>query len=206
MRHKIKGRTLGRNASHRKAMFSNMAASLIRTVRIDEDDPNKPRVQGRIVTTVAKAKELRGYVERLVTMARHSLKHEADAKQFATSAARNTAEWKSWRDSDRWQQWNQTIAPAVKYRRRAFAILRDKQAVDILFDELAKRFESRPGGYTRVVRLATCRLGDAGPQALIEFVGVHDRVKTKKARPAASMPVVAEAAPSADAPAVSPSE
>lgn len=205
MRHKIKGRTLGRNASHRKAMFSNMASSLIRTVRADDDDANKPHVQGRIITTVAKAKELRGYVERLITIARHSLKHEADAAKFATNAARNTAEWKSWRDSDRWQQWNQAIAPAVKYRRRAFAILRDKLAVEILFDELAKRFEDRPGGYTRVLRVATCRLGDAGPQALIEFVGVHDRVKSKKARPAASMPVVTESATAAEAPAA-PSE
>ena len=198
----MKGRTLGRSSTHRRAMFRNMAASLIRTLRVDDDDDGKPRVQGRIVTTVAKAKELRPYIEKLVTMARHALAHDAKAAALATTAARNTAEWKAWRDSDQWSRWNQAIAPALAYRRRAFAFLRDKLAVDILFDELAKRFEDRRGGYTRVVRLATVRLGDAGPQALIEFVGVHDRVKTKKARPAPAVPVVTE--PAAAAPAVEP--
>jgi len=190
----MKGRTLGRSASHRKAMFRNMAASLIRTLRVDDDAPNKPYVQGRIVTTVAKAKELRPIIEKLITLARKSLPHEASAKEFGTSAARNTAEWKAWRDSDRWQKWNQTMAPAVASRRKAFAFLRDKEAVSILFEELAKRFEDRNGGYTRVVRIAAYRLGDAGEQALIEFVGVRDRVKTRKQRPAPSVPVVEEPA------------
>ena len=204
MRHRIKGRTLGRNASHRKAMFRNMATSLIHTVRVDEDDPRKPKVQGRIVTTVAKAKELRPFIEKLITLARKSLQYEADAAPHATKAARNTAEWKDWRKSDRWQKWNQAIIPAVNSRRKAFALLRDKRAVSILFDELAKRFESREGGYTRVLRLSTVRLGDGGPQALIEFVGTHDRVKTRRTRQAPAVaPTTAEAtaAPAAEQPA-----
>ena len=184
MRHKVKGRTLGRNAAHRKAMFRNMAASFIRTVRPGDDDPNKPGAQGRIVTTVAKAKELRPFVEKLVTIARKALGHEQQAAAFATSAKRNSSEWKTWRESDTYEKWNQAIAPAVTCRRRAFSLLRDQLAVQILFDELAQRFEARDGGYTRVVRIATRRLGDGGPQALIEFVGVHDRVKHRKARPA----------------------
>lgn len=196
MRHRIKGRTLGRNASHRKAMFRNMATSLIRTVRVDEDDPRKPKVQGRIVTTVAKAKELRPFIEKLITLACKSLQYEADAAPHATKAARNTAEWKEWRKSDRWKKWNQAIAPAVNSRRKAFAVLRDKLAVSILFDELAKRFEGRAGGYTRVLRLSTVRLGDAGPQAFIEFVGTHDRVKTRRSRTA---PTVAPTTPEAPA-------
>ena len=57
MRHKIKGRTLGRKAPHRHAMWRNMAASFIKTVRPIEGEPNAPKVQGRIVTTVAKAKD-----------------------------------------------------------------------------------------------------------------------------------------------------
>ena len=52
--------------------------------------------------------------------------------------------------------------------------------MDILFDDLAKRFADRDGGYTRIVRLAAVRLGDAGQQAIIEFVGVRDRVKSRK--------------------------
>lgn len=179
----MKGRKLGRNASHRRAMFRNMASSLIRSVRVDEDDPQAPKVPGRIVTTVAKAKELRPFVERLVTMARKSLVHAERAAEFDTNADRNTDAWKSWRESETWNKWNQAIAPAVAYRRRAFALLRDKEAVDILFSELAERFQDRPGGYTRVVRLADVRLGDAGEQALIEFVGERDRVAKRSAAP-----------------------
>jgi len=180
MRHRMRGRKLGRNASHRRAMFRNMASSLICSVRVDEDDPQAPKVPGRIVTTVAKAKELRPYVEKLVTMARKSLAHSERAAEFSTSADRNTEEWKSWRNSEQWNKWNQAIAPAVNYRRRAFALLRDKTAVDVLFAEVAERFEDRPGGYTRVIRLADVRLGDAGEKALIEFVGDRDRVTSKQ--------------------------
>ena len=72
MRHRCAGRKLGRNASHRKAMFRNMAVSLIRTLRTEEGAVGAPRVAGRIVTTVAKAKELRPFVERLVTYAKRN--------------------------------------------------------------------------------------------------------------------------------------
>ncbi|MFQ5732508.1 MAG: bL17 family ribosomal protein [Planctomycetaceae bacterium] len=180
MRHRLRGRKLGRNASHRKAMFRNMACSLIRSVRVDEDDPARPKVPGRIVTTLPKAKELRPYVERLVTIARKAARIEQQAKQYATEADRNSDEWNAWRTSDGWQKWNQAVAPAVALRRRAFATLRDNEAVDVLFTELAERFADRPGGYTRVVRLSEVRLGDAGRTALIEFVGERDRAKHAK--------------------------
>lgn len=183
MRHRLRGRKLGRNHSHRKAMLRNMAASLIRTARVDEDDPQAPAVPGRIVTTVAKAKELRPLVEKLVTLAKKAGPIEERAAEFATSAERNSNDWKAWRESDRWQKWNQAIAPAVACRRRAFSMLRDDEAVDILFDELAERFRDRPGGYTRVVQLSQVRLGDGGKQALIEFVGERDREKRKRTAP-----------------------
>lgn len=180
MRHRIRGRKLGRNGAHRKAMLRNMACSLIRSLRVDEDDPNKPRVPGRVVTTLAKAKELRPFVEKLITMARRATEFEEEAAQYAVDHDRNTPEWKQWRQSNEWNEWNQAIAPAVALKRRAFAMLRDREAVDILFDELAERFEDREGGYTRVIRLASVRLGDAGRQAFIEFVGERDRVRTGK--------------------------
>ena len=180
MRHRMRGRKLGRNSSHRKAMFKNMAVSLIKTVRIDEEAENAPKVSGRIITTVQKAKELRPIIEKLITLAKKAKPHSENAAQYATSAEKNSSEWKTWRESEQWNQWNQALAPALSYRRRAFAELRDNEAVDILFDELAERFEERTGGYTRIVRLATVRLGDAGVQAIIEFVGERDRVKPKK--------------------------
>ncbi len=180
MRHRMRGRKLGRNASHRKAMFKNMAVSLIKTVRIDEEAENAPKVPGRITTTVPKAKELRPFMEKLITMAKKAKPHTENAVQYGTTAEKNTSEWKAWRESEQWNQWNQALAPALSFRRRAFSELRDNEAVDILFNELADRFEERTGGYTRIVRLATVRLGDAGAQAIIEFVGERDRVKPKK--------------------------
>jgi len=164
-------------------MFRNMAGSLIRSVRVDDDAPNRPKVPGRIVTTLPKAKELRPFVERLVTLAKRAALHEERASEFATSDDRNSTEWKQWRNSDQWNQWAQAVAPAVALRRRAFAMLRDNEAVDILFDELADRFSERHGGYMRVVRLPHVRLGDAGVQALIEFVGERDRISKKRKAP-----------------------
>ncbi len=180
MRHMVSGRKLGRNASHRKAMFRNMAVSLIRTVRVIEGEVGQPKVAGRIITTVPKAKELRPIVEKLITMARKAARVSAEAAQFGSDAERGSDAWKAWRESEKGKNWVKANAPALTLRRRAFSELRDDLAVDILFSELAERFIDRDGGYTRVVRLAAVRLGDAGQRALIEFVGVNDRVKSRK--------------------------
>lgn len=56
-------------------------------------------------------------------------------------------------------------------RRRVTTLLGDKQAARILFEKVAPRFADRPGGYTRILKLATPRLGDAGARAMLEFVG-----------------------------------
>ena len=181
MRHRKRGRRLGRSSSHRKAMLKNLASSLILTERDAELDDNAPKVKGRVVTTLQKAKEVQPLVEKCVTIARKSLVAEANAEQYATTAERGTDAWKAWR-KDGWTQWADARAPAVAARRRALRLLGDKQAVQILFEEIAPRFADRPGGYTRVLRLATTRLGDAGEQALLEFVGNNDRVKKAKSQ------------------------
>jgi large subunit ribosomal protein L17 len=98
-------------------MTRNMASSLIE--------------HERIVTTLPKAKALRPYIEKLVTLAKESNVHK---------------------------------------RRLAFSRLRDRDATSKLFEVLGPRFKSRPGGYTRILKLAKPRLGDNGKRAIIEFV------------------------------------
>lgn len=192
MRHLARGRRLGRDVQHRRALFQNMACALIKTVEAKADEPGAAKVQGRIVTTVPKAKEIRPYVEKLITLAKKSLPHAEKAAGLGTKAEKRSEEYKKWRESDAWTKWNAAIAPAIALRRQAMALLRDKDAVRILFDDLGPRFRDRAGGYTRVVRLANRRLGDGGEQALIEFVG-GDRDRKKKSAAPMVEPAKAEA-------------
>lgn len=198
MRHRNKGRKLGRNPSHRRAMLRNLASSLFLSARSEEvneagepyqdfDAPgfgrNEPKVRGRIITTIEKAKTVRPLVEKCITIARKALASKRAAEEFATTAERNSEAWRAWRGSDQWVKWNQAIAPQLAARRRCIQLLGNKFAVSILFDDIAERFEHRPGGYTRILRLATPRLGDAGTRALLEFVGENDRVSQRSERP-----------------------
>ncbi len=164
-------------------MLRNLASALFLTERDAEDDDNAPKVKGRIVTTLEKAKEVRPLVERCITIARNALPAEQEAEKHATTADRDSEAWKSWRQSDEYAQWNQAIAPVVAARRRTLRMLGNKEAVRILFSEVAPRFVDRPGGYTRVLRLAKPRLGDAGTRAILEFVGVRDRKRQRSQKP-----------------------
>lgn len=193
MRHRRKGRVLGRSPSHQRALLRNLASALMLTARkVDADEPGAPKVPGRIVTTVAKAKEVRPLVERCVTIAKHGLAAAKRASAHGTSADRDSAAWKQWRTSDQWKQWAAAMAPAVKARRRVVQLLGDKQAARVVFEEIAPRFVDRPGGYTRILKLATPRLGDAGPRAILEFVGAESsasrpqRPQVESARPVAT--------------------
>lgn len=117
MRHRVAGKKLGRTTSHRQAMMRNMTVSLIE--------------HERIVTTIQKAKAVKPFVEKLVTLSKEATMHN---------------------------------------RRRAFAKVRSREAVQKLFDVLGPRFQERPGGYCRVLRLSKPRLGDNGERAILEFV------------------------------------
>lgn len=184
MRHRRRGRKLGRNPKHQRALLRNLACALILTERDAELEKNPPKYKGRIITTLAKAKEVRPLVERCVTIARRAVAHQEAADRLEPDAPRGSDEWRQWRESEQWQEWCQTVAPAVAARRRLLKLLGNKQAVRILFEEIAPRMANRTGGYTRVLRLATPRLGDAGPRAILELVGTHDRVRQKTVRPA----------------------
>jgi large subunit ribosomal protein L17 len=157
-------------------MLRNLASALFLTEReTDEFDENIPKVRGRIITTVAKAKEVRSKVERCITIAVKGLAAEDTARPLGTSAERGTPAWKQWREGEQWQAWNQAMAPAIAARRQVLRMLGDKQAVRILFGTVAPRFVDRSGGFTRIVKLAQPRLGDNGVRAVLEFVGVRDR-------------------------------
>ena len=184
MRHRRRGRTLGRSPSHRKAMLKNLASALFLTERDASLDDNAPKVAGRITTTLHKAKEVRPLVEKCITIAKKSLPAAEEARTLETSAERGSDAWRKWRKSDEWRKWADARAPVVTARRRVIQLIGDKQAAKVLFDTVAERFVDRPGGYTRILRLATPRLGDAGQRAILEFVGKNDRVKRKAERPA----------------------
>jgi large subunit ribosomal protein L17 len=145
MRHRKKGRKLGRNSSHRRAMFRNMAAALILHEEID--------------TTHAKAMELRGIVEKIITQ--------------ASRASDNVGTDKSTLSDEQKQKQFHAKKLITKFLPQKFSDgLEESEPVDLvekLFDELVPRFKERPGGYTRVTRIGT-RKGDCAPLARIQLV------------------------------------
>jgi large subunit ribosomal protein L17 len=206
MRHRNRGRKLGRNPNHQRALLRNLASALFLTEIEDDLAENKPAVKGRIITTLPKAKEVRPLVERCVSIARRVLSQQEAAARLHPDAERGSQQWRDWRDSPQWHEWNQAIAPVVAARRRALLLLGNKEAVKILFSDIAPRFADRNGGYTRILKLAKPRLGDSGARAILEFVGQHDRASAKVAKPSFDAEPVAEggSAP-AETPAAQPS-
>ena len=126
MRHRIAHRKLGRVTEHRIALLRNQADALLR--------------HERIRTTLAKAKELRPFVERLITVAKRSLADGADSSR------------------------------TVNARRIVRRDLADRVVTAKLFETIAPRFASRPGGYIRILRLGQ-RQGDAAEMAQVELLG-----------------------------------
>ena len=125
MRHGDKNNNLSRTKEHRTALLRNLASALIR--------------EKRIVTTLAKAKALRKFIEPLVTKTKKT----------------------------------ETQAEIQNQHRVAFSVLDNKLAVKELFTVIGPKVASRPGGYTRIIKLGT-RQGDAAEMALIEFVDFNE--------------------------------
>lgn len=166
MRHRIKGRKLGRNSPHRRALFRSLSRAVVLTCGGARNDG-----KGRIQTTLAKAKELRPFLERLVTIAVKAKLRFGEARDLACSYARGTAEWKAWRITNDGLVWVTAQAEYIHLYRMLFDVVRSREVVRLLIEVVAPRFVGRPGGYTRVVRIAKRRLADGAQLAMIEFVG-----------------------------------
>ena len=178
MRHRMIGRKLGRNPSHQRALLRNLAIALIMSARDveDYDEPKMaPKVPGRIITTLMKAKEVRPFIEKCITVAIKARKVEKTAELLESKAEKNSAAWKTWREGEGWKEWNAVASKALAYRRKILQKIGSKEAVSVLFDKVADSFEGRSGGYTRIMKLAKPRLGDGGDRAILEFVGQRDR-------------------------------
>jgi len=143
MRHRVAHRKLGRTTPHRIALLRNLATALFE--------------RERIRTTLMKAKELRPYAERLITLAR--------------------------REDDR-----------VHARRLAEREIKSGPVLKKLFDDLGARFATRPGGYTRILRVGS-RQGDGAEMAIVELLGSEFKpaVKDDKKGPKAESKPKAEA-------------
>ncbi|MBM4373522.1 MAG: 50S ribosomal protein L17 [Deltaproteobacteria bacterium] len=143
MRHGKDGRQFGRNTAHRRAMFRNLAANLVN--------------HERIITTDAKAKELRRVTERLITKAKRLgvVAYTPNDKLSASDKAKRLH-----------------VARLVGSFLPRWGVERDgtkRDLVEKLLVDLAKRMAERPGGYTRIVKLGP-RRGDGASMSLIELI------------------------------------
>lgn len=174
MRHRIHHRKLNRTAEHRKALRRNMAQSLFE--------------HGRLTTTVPKAKDLRPFVERLVSLAiKVRVRREGGDPAGSLRARRQLHKLLTDRGmipaahredyavmSDAARERTLRMASGRRYRtgqpkgRLAFTA---ESVTHRLVETIAPRYEDRPGGYTRIVRLATRRVGDSSKLAMLQLVG-----------------------------------
>ena len=129
MNHNKSYRKVGRRSDHRLAMMKNMTISLVNAERIE--------------TTVTRAKELRKFVEKMITL----------GKKYNNFNLEN----------------NDERAKAIHLRRQAFAFLRNEEAVAKVFKEIAPKYMDRNGGYTRIIK-TDVRRGDSAELAIIELV------------------------------------
>jgi large subunit ribosomal protein L17 len=141
MRHRVAGRRLGRTKEHRLAMRRNLVASLFEHETIS--------------TTMEKAKEVKPFAEKLITLAK---KGTLPARRRAISLLGN-------RNIVEYEDGNP---------------VRKGTVVGKLFSELGPRYLDRPGGYTRIIRLSLRRLGDNGQLVLLQLIGTDENESKKR--------------------------
>jgi large subunit ribosomal protein L17 len=163
MRHKNSGRKFDRNTSSRRAMFRNLAANLI--------------LHERIETTDAKAKELRRVAERLITKARRlgPVAYTPQSQLSAGDRARRLAATRA----------IGAYIPRFGVRVETGGATTRIDLVEKIMLDLAKRYATRPGGYTRIVKFGP-RRGDNAPISLIELLADDAKAEETKASGAKS--------------------
>jgi large subunit ribosomal protein L17 len=171
MRHQKAHRKLGRTSEHRMSMLRNLAVSLINSR------------EERIVTTLPKAKELRPFVERAITLSRKASNLQGDDSGPRALHLRRQAA--GFFHAGNMQQAALTGKRGQVRPPRTAGMA----ALKRLFDELGERYKDRPGGYTRIFKLGR-RAGDNAEIAIIELVdnqGERDALEAaKKRKPAAA--------------------
>ena len=151
MRHLKAHRKLGRSSEHRVSMLRNLATSLINA----RDE--------RIITTLPKAKELRPFVERVITLSRRAASLEGNGSEAKGVHLRRQAA--AYFHAGNYQRAENTGRRGTTRPPRTAGVA----AVRRLFDELGERFKDRPGGYTRIIKLGR-RAGDGAELAIIELL------------------------------------
>jgi len=159
MRHLKAHRKLGRDTEHRISLLRNLATSLINS---RED---------RIVTTLPKAKELRPFIEKAITLSRHAASLEGNGSEVQGVHLRRQAA--AYFHSGNFRRATMTRRGQTPPPRSAGVA-----ALRRLFDELGERFKDRPGGYTRIIKMGR-RSGDGAELAIIELV---DNAREKEAQ------------------------
>ena len=162
MRHLKAHRKLGRPAEHRISLLRNLATSLINS----RDD--------RIVTTLPKAKELRPFIEKAITLSRRAASLEGNGSEAAGVHLRRQA-------AAFFHAGNHGRATTTRRGQIPPPRSAGVSALSRLFDELGERFKERPGGYTRIIKMGR-RSGDGAELAIIELV---DNAREKEAQTSA---------------------
>ena len=145
MRHRLRGRQLSRDSEHRVALRRNLAQSLFE--------------HGRIKTTLPKAKEVQGFIEKLITTARDGVNAKGDEGKAARVTAR--------RKVIQMMQDRKLVDENQDFIEKGAG---PRSVVEKLFDEVAPKFVDRNGGYTRITKLAKHRIGDGGMLVQLELV------------------------------------